>query len=438
MLLNPYRFTSIPLVAGYWIATLGGAVLDTTQAIGSVALDAADNIYVVGATESVGAGGQDVLVAKYSSSGVLQWQRVLGGANGDSGSGISVSSSGDVYVTGFVNSGGTKALLAKYNTSGVLQWQRLLGGGVGVGEYGLGVCVTGGGDVYVTGGSYSIVTNGDLLLAKYNASGVLQWQKTIGGGGTDTGYGIAEDGSGAIYVVGQSGSLGTGNLDVYLTKFNSSGGLLWQRSVGGSPSDSGRQVSVDGAGNVYICGLTSSAGAGGDDLLLAKYNTSGTLLWQQVLGGAGADAAIDLAVTTAGDIYLTGYTQPAGAGSDNIVVAKYNTSGALQWQRTLSGSGSDVGWGIAIDSTGALVIAGSTSSHGAGGTDLLIARLPSDGSMLGTYGPFAYAASSLTATAGALTGTTPALSATARSLSEAAGTLTSAAGGLSTTKIDVV
>jgi len=131
------------------------------------------------------------------------------------------------------------------------------------------------------------------------------------------------------------------------------------------------------------------------------------------LGGSNRDENIEsgnpITIDSEDNIYVTGKTASEGEGSTDIFIAKYNSSGTIQWQRTLVTVGQEFDGGITIDSSGAVVYAGRTVA-GAGSSDLLLARLPSDGSLTGTYAlagyDFVYVASTLSAITTTITGAT--------------------------------
>ena len=375
------------------------------------------------------------------SAGQYGWIATLGGASGDYGYGMAVDSSGNVYVTGGISSqgaGNEDVLIAKYDTSGTLLWQRVLGGASS--DYGLGIAVDSSGNVYVTGYTQSQgAGSGDVLIAKYNTSGTIQWQRTLGGANIDYGYGIAVDSSGNVYVTGNTASQGAGSLDVLIAKYNTSGTIQWQRVLGGASSDVGNGIAVDSSGNVYIIGSTFSQGAGNGDVLIAKYNTSGTIQWQRTLGGASSDYGYGIAVDSSGNVYVTGSTFSQGAGGRDVLIAKYDTSGTIQWQRTLGGASSDGGYGIAVDSFGNVYVTGYTPSQGAGSDDVLIAKLPGDGSGTGSYfnNTIFYAQSFLTGATSTLTSATSTLTNSSSTLTGATSTLTGATSTLISTQ-DVI
>jgi len=329
--------------------------------------------------------------------------------------------------------------------------KKLLMGGAGVQSYwiallggtgsdvGYSVTVDSAGNVIVTGHTASAGAGSfDFLIAKYSSTGTLQWQRTLGGTGSDFSYSVATDSADDIIVTGQTASAGAGSNDFLIAKYNSAGTLQWQRTLGGTGSDAGQSVTVDSAGNVIVTGHTASAGAGSSDFLIAKYSSTGTLQWQRTLGGTGGDVGYSVTTDSADNIIVTGYTGSAGVGSSDSLIAKYSSAGALQWQRTLGGTGGDAGQSVTVDSAGNVIVTGQTDSAGAGGNDFLIAKLPPDGSLTGTYGPLTYQASSLTDAASSLTDAASALSDASSGLTDAASSLTDQAAALTETFYEVV
>jgi hypothetical protein len=355
----------------------------------------------------------------------LAWNTFLGGATYDSGNGIAVDGSGDVYVTGSSTgswgtpvraySGDNDAFAAKFNSSGGLTWNTFLGGSGYT--YGYGIAVDGSGNVYVAGDSdaswgsplRAFTGYKDAFAAKLTSSGTLSWNTFLGGSSNTSGYGIAVDGSGNVYVVGNSSSTwGTpvrgysGNDDAFAAKLNSSGGLTWNTFLGGSGDDTGRGIAVDGSGNVYVGGYCSStwgtpvrAFSGSNDAFAAKLTSSGGLTWNTFLGGSGYTYGHGIAVDGSGNVYVAGYSNAtwgapvrAYSGSNDAFAAKLNSSGALIWNTFLGGSGNDGSSGIAVDGSGNVyVTGGSNTAWGtpvraySTGYDTFAAKLASSGSL---------------------------------------------------------
>ena len=230
---------------------------------------------------------------------------------------------------------------------------------------------------------------------------MLSYSTYLGGGGSDSGAGIAVDAAGNAYVTGETSSTdfpttnpfkGTsgGGGDVFVAKLSSSGStLLYSTYLGGSNFDSGVGIAVDAAGNAYVTGQTSSANfptrnpfqgtsGGNADAFLAELDSTGSaLLYSTYLGGSGIDSATGIAVGNAGNAYVTGQTfsknfptqnplQAGLSGSDDAFVAKIDTttSGAasLVYSTYLGGSDEDGGGAVAVDASGNAYVTGFTQS----------------------------------------------------------------------------
>ena len=153
-------------------------------------------------------------------------------------------------------------------------------------------------------------------------------------------------------------------------------GDSWVATLGGSPSDPGESVAVAPDGSVYVCGnTTSSAGAGGGHLLLAKFSSSGTVQWQKALGGSDSDSGQSVAVASDGSVYVCGYTYSAGAGRIDLLLAKFSSSGTVQWQKILYGSRDDDGYSVAVAPDGSIYVCGNTASAGAGVNDFILVKI---------------------------------------------------------------
>ncbi|MGQ0826926.1 MAG: SBBP repeat-containing protein [Bacteroidota bacterium] len=321
-----------------WVRTAGGVSGDYAHAI---VADGAGNVYVTGDMERTvkfgsvtltGNGSNDVFVAKYNTNGDLMWAKKLGGSNqSDRGLGIALIT-GSVYITGhfksIANFAGTKLtssgeddiFIAKYSTDGQFQWIKKAGG-PGDDE---GTAITGdaSGNIYVTGffaktanfGSFSVTSKGvaDIFIAKYNSSGTCIWVKSAGSGATDYGYGVAADNSGRIFVTGGfryttsfsgiSLKASGGNADIFVACYNSSGNIIWAKKAGGSQSDYGRAIAIDGSSNIYITGnyglsatfgSTTITGADETEIYFASYDASGNVRWVLKAGGVTDDSDPD-------------------------------------------------------------------------------------------------------------------------------------------------
>jgi hypothetical protein len=286
-----------------------------------------------------------------SGSPFTKWYRATGDERGravvvDDGGSVLVSGQyqgtldfGSGSITSFTNptSGPTTdAFVAKYSASGAAVWSRGFGGNASDSAGGLSVDSLG--NVAVTGyqasstvdyGAGPLTNRGvtDIFIAKFSgATGGHQWSKTVGGTGADGGTAAAQDGSGSVFVTGYmsagsgvdfgGGALtSAGGQDVFLVKYSSTGAHVWSKRFGSSGHDQGIGVAVDGAGSVSVMGISEGTidfgggpltSLGGRDLFVAKFSATGQHLWSERFGSTGTDNGRGIAVDGAGDVFLTG------------------------------------------------------------------------------------------------------------------------------------
>jgi uncharacterized delta-60 repeat protein len=358
-----------------WINKLVGAATDIANA---VALDASGNVYITGQTQT--GTEYDSILAKYTSTGTLVWQVKLAAAsNAEQGYCIAVDSSSNVYIGGTGATSTGAALLVKYDTNGNVVWQQKYEttGTCSI----FGIAVDSSGNVYTTGSIYAVSIGVSYagFVCKYNSSGTIQWQQILyyNVNANEVHFrGIALDSLSNVYVAGEV------NNDFLTAKLNSSGVVQWKRSININTQDNFRGITVDSAGNCYAVGYTNT---GNFDIIFAKYNTSGVIQWVKTLSaGTTSEYGYAICSDSADNIYITGISATSTTlVSQNIVVIKYNSSGILQWQRTLANStgSTDAGYGICATLTNVYVVGIITQTN----SDIFVAALPADGTKTGTY-----------------------------------------------------
>ena len=408
----------------YWIALLGDTDNDYAQ---GVTVDSECNIIAVGMTLSSGSGSTDALITKYDPYGDVLWSRTLGGSSGDQFYDVAVDSEDNIYAVGNTASfgyGASDALITKYDPSGTLQWKRVLAGsGAGASNFFHDVAVDSSDNIVVHGVS-NVGSTYVIVTAKYNSSGVLQWCRRLNGG--QAGRGVAIDSSDNIIVAGHTTTGSVGSHDGLIAKYNSSGVLQWEMQLGSNLADYFRDVAVDSSDNIYVVGDTGSDPLGFQGGLIAKYDSSGTFQWDKCLGAYSYEYLYGVAIDSEDNIICCGYTDYAGEGGFDILIAKYDSSGAIQWQKLLGGTSVDYGIGVTTDSSDNIIIAGRTESDGLGGVEMLVAKLPPDGEADGTYGSLVYQDASLTNSNISLTNFTSTVTEDALTVTEQAATLTDA------------
>jgi hypothetical protein len=361
---------------------------------GGLACDASGNVYMsatfhgpctFGTTVLEGIGGTDAAFFKYDADGSFAWAQTLGGSDDDGGGTPITDAAGNVYLMGSfrdtaafgsmsaTSAGDTDLFLAKFNAAGVIQWLQTAGGVER--DYPSAFASDKAGNLYLAGhmgdtamfGSTTLTSASGVFLAKYDASGTLLWLQTDGGNNTTiVPRGIDVDPFDNIYFTGAFRDTVTfgavslvsaGETDIYLTKYDSDGTLLWARSGGGVGYDHGYSVVTDLAGNVYLNGAIDDAVTFGTvsltqqipwGLAVVKYDAAGTVQWGR------DDIGQALATDAVGRMY---------AGLPTL--ARYDAGGSLDWTTTpeTSADGNPGVSELEFDQAGNLCVSG-VAEHG--------------------------------------------------------------------------
>jgi hypothetical protein len=409
-------------------------------------------------TDTTGSSG-DVFIAKYSPSGNAIWARNAEGPNFDFSNAIATDSKGNVYITGEFESsyitfgnitlterGSGDVFIAKFDSLGNALWAKSAGGTAT--DYGNSIAVDISGNVYITGGfGSSIITfdtiklnnagvgcsANDVFIAKYDTDGNVLWAKQGGGTGSDYGRGIITDNTGNVYITGQFAgpTIGFGSdtlinfsnsrsrtlpSDIFIVKYDAGGNVLWAKGAGGNSNDYGCSIDTLNS-DVFITGafasdtivfdtitMFKSFVAGGSNIFVAKYNSSGNALWVRQPNCAGIwgdNVGYSLDASINGKINITGVISDSlssfggsalyNTGITETFIAQYDASGNAQWALNVGGTKNNYGYGITSDAHGyayltgcfmdSTVTFGSTSLVSAGGSynppDIFISKLNS-------------------------------------------------------------
>lgn len=204
---------------------------------------------------------------------------------------------------------------------------------------------------------------------------------TIGGAGQDQALYAIDTQDGGYALVGWTNSFGGGGWDLYLVKTDAQGAVLWTRTYGGQGDEADCSIEQLEDGGYLIASRTNSSGAGSTDFLMVRTESNGALRWARTYGGADWDEAHSLCTDAQGDIYITGYTNGFGAGGQDVVVMRLDSEGNMKWTRSYGTPDSERGHKIQLLANGDLLIAAETRGTGAGGWDLLLMRVSDEGVM---------------------------------------------------------
>ncbi|HEY1202016.1 MAG TPA: MBG domain-containing protein [Niastella sp.] len=291
-----------------WAKNISSSTRFTAVQAGTIAVDASGNVYTTGSLNGTvdfdpgpgifnltTAGGADNFVYKLDAMGNFVWAKSIGSAGNDTGESLAVDASGNVYTTGYFQGTvdfdpgtGTQNLssvddrdifISKLDASGNFVWAKHIGG-AGY-DIGYSIKLDASANIYTTGfyqgtvdfdpgiNSYNLVSSGltDIFISKLDAAGNFAWAKSMGGANSDHGYSIAVDALGNVYTTGifegtadfdpgpgTQNLVSAGYFDIFISKLNTSGNLVWAKNMGGPGNDYGQSIAVDASGFVYFTG----------------------------------------------------------------------------------------------------------------------------------------------------------------------------------------
>jgi hypothetical protein len=302
------------------------------------------------------------------------WAKAAGGTSDDRGYSTCTDANGNVYVTGSFkgqsitfgsivltnsdNSGVTSDIfIVKYSSIGSVLWASSTGGL----SFDEGLCITtdASGNVYLTGRfdsptitfgttTLSKVGNHDIFIAKYSSQGTLLWANSAGGINYDNVTGISTDANSNVFITGffysATIAFGTTSLsnasssgtftDMYIAKYDSTGVLLWANLAGGTSFDFGNSICNDSNGNAYVTGSfvgsitfgsTTLTSAG--DVFITKYSPNGLVIWAKKLGSTSGATVNGICTNSNDDIYITGEFQSSSLTIGATTLTNSNNSG---------------------------------------------------------------------------------------------------------------
>jgi hypothetical protein len=299
-----------------------------------------------GTVEFTSAGTEDVFVAKYDIDGGLVWAKQIGGVGDDDAYSIAYDSLGGIYVSGYF--------------TGAVDFNP----GVGVNT----LTATGDYDSFIL----KLDTDGNFVWAKQTAVAV--------GSSSNTTY-VQVDASHNVYATGRfsgttSDVFGTeltsaGSHDIFISKFEPDGDLIWIKQFGSTGSDVASTINADTTGFIYTAGYftgTVSFGAtdltaiGGRDLFIAKLDSDGNFVWAKRMGSTSNDTGYVSSLSDPdGNIFLAGYftgtadfgvTSLVSAGSIDVFTTKLDSDGNFLWAKKIGGTGAEYGTSVSVDSLG--------------------------------------------------------------------------------------
>lgn len=352
-----------------WVRSISG---NNEDYISKIVLDKDANVIGIGTFQDslsslVSHGLNDIMVFKYDDSGDLIWLIQLGSTSEDWGNDIAIDSTGNIYVTGYYKS------TFYYNNDSILN-----------------------------------CGNADAFVAKIDSLGIIHWVKGIGHSGNDIGNVIIVDNNEKVYVSGtfqdsltidSQQLLSYSTYNNFLIQLNGAGQLLWHNTISTATANNIQDIEIDENGDIYLLGyfrdvvygtLGQLYSYGHNDVLLAKFDSGGQLLWWKKMGGGSVDLGIALHISN-NYIYLSGVFQDTAYfdsmtqvcdGEFDAFLAQCDMQGSVNWVQIVGGTDNSKGFDIATSANGNIYMVGLFEGTGRWGTDSATSRLlrhvPSD------------------------------------------------------------
>ncbi len=358
-----------------WSKTFGGTDDDGASSVQQTS----DGGYIIaGSTGSYGAGSNDFWLVKTDSDGKKVWDKSFGGTSHDRASSVQQTFDGGYIIAGSIDrtipAGGADVRLVKTDSSGNKVWDKTYGGSGGYLANSVQQTSDGG---YILAGSTGSYDTGDwdVWLVKTDSDGNKVWDKTFGGTATDSASSVQQTSDGGYILAGHTGYYGTGEYDFWLVKTDSDGNKVWDKSFGGTDEELASSVHQTSDGGYILAGSTESYDAGDWDVWLVKTDSSGNKQWDKTFSGTDDDWALSVRQTSDGGYILTGYTESYGAGSRDAWLVKTDSDGNKVWDKTFGGTSHD--WALSVQQTsdGGYILAGLTHSYGVGGYDFWLIKV---------------------------------------------------------------
>jgi len=311
-----------------WTEQWGTAGWDSAKA---TALDSQGAIYVVGHVEGAlpgmtWLGDADSFLRKYDADGVVLWTRQFGTSGGDYAERVAIDAADNIYVVGnttgafpgFTNAGEGDAFVRKYDASGAELWTRQFGGGSW--DRADVVATLDDTHLYVVGSEPP--SDGtvyfDVFVRKWDSTGAEVWARTLSSDASDHAHDATVDGAGNVVIVGHTDGALPGHVrppesSAFVWAWSASGEELWGTQYGGERYASADATRTDDQGNFYVTGtifgsLDGQLSRGDGDAYVRLFDASGNVLWTRQFGSVDSDGLDGLELDDAGRVYVSGTT----------------------------------------------------------------------------------------------------------------------------------
>ncbi|HMN18865.1 MAG TPA: T9SS type A sorting domain-containing protein [Ignavibacteriaceae bacterium] len=357
-----------------WTKKIGGTGIDLANEI----IQTSDGGFAVaGYTTSFNVVQRDAYAVRLDSLGNIIWQKTYGGNLLEQAYSIKQTHDGGFIISAFRYGVSSNLWLIKTNANGDTSWTRNIG--YDGNEFGSNLQLTDDGGFLVVGYTDSDkISSGDrdVWLLKFDSTGNQLWERTFGGESTDEGLKLLKLNDGNLLVSGYSESFSGGDRDGWIVKTNSSGNFIWSTSFGGGSYDEFSATAEDEEGNLFFTGTTESSGD--RNLWIVKTDSGGNHIFTKSYGGSQWEWGHDIKRTSDGNFIVTGFNQSNSTFLRQLWLLKIDEQGDTLWTKLFTSVNGSEGYSVIQTLDDGFAVTGSAGSAGTG-TDVWIIRLKPEG-----------------------------------------------------------
>jgi len=326
---------------------------------------------------------QDFWIIKLDKNGYIEWDEIFGNERTDVARSIIQTKDGGYAVVGSIwtNYASKQDFwLIKLGENGNKEWEKTFNKDEHDIAYSI-IQTKDGGYAIAGGTGKRFWGEVNCWVIKLDAKGNMEWDNDFGGIGWDEIYSIIQTKGGSFIAAGSVWSKGTGRGDVCVAKLDRRGYLVWTKTFGGNDYDEARSIVQTDDGGYAVAGFTILEDTGDRDVWVIKLDKEGNKIWDKTLGGTSEDWANSIIQTKDRGYMVAGWTSSIGAGKTDVWIIKLNKRGDLVWDKTFGGSKDDEAHSIIQTEDGGYAVVGWTKSKGAGNADVWVIKLDENGNL---------------------------------------------------------
>jgi len=350
--------------------------------IGKLVMQASDNDFLIlGRTKSYGSGNDDIILSRLDSVGNIKWTQVFGTTNRDVPYFIQPDHDGGYILANWVvHSPSTydDHYICKIDEEGNILKEKFFGGYLDDEIMALRLTQDGGYILAASTRSYAI-HDVDIWTIKLDSDWNVSWSKIFDIQMGEHSRDIHQLSNGNYVLLGNKRDQSLNNQDIVLMSIDPSGNQVWSKAYGDVPNDDGRSMVKTPNNDFIITGYTSSFGAGNNDILVFKVNTSGEVLWAKTYGGSGDDRSFKIVTSGQENYLISGTTTSFGNGGADVIILNIDENGELIRATSFGGELDEYQAYLEPTDDQGYIFSTGTYSYGSEGQDILVVKTDAEG-----------------------------------------------------------